>query len=162
MSRKQQILGLIGWLLVSFAAGAVGGIASANAGTFYQQLVRPNWSPPGWLFAPVWSLLYLMLGIAVWLVWRERSVRENRFPLALFLIQLIANGLWTWLFFVWRQGMIAFGEILLLWGLILATIVTFWRVKPIAGALLVPYLLWVSFATALTYAVWQLNPQLLR
>lgn len=162
MSRKQQILGLIVWLLVSFSAGAAGGIASANAGTFYQQLIRPNWAPPGWLFGPVWSLLYLMIGVAVWLVWRERSVRENRFPLALFVIQLIANGLWTWLFFVWQQGMIAFAEILLLWGLILATIVMFWRVKPIAGALLVPYLLWVSFATALTYAVWQLNPQLLR
>lgn len=156
-----QILGLLGWLAVSFAAAAVGGLASADAGTFYQQLARPAWAPPGWLFAPVWSLLYLLMGIAAWLVWRERGLRKARAALSLFLIQLAANALWTWLFFVWHLGGFAFAEILVLWALILGTLVAFWRVRPVAGALLLPYLAWVSFASALTWSVWQLNPALL-
>jgi tryptophan-rich sensory protein len=160
-SARRQGIGLAGWLLVSFAAAAVGGVASANAADFYQQLVRPGWAPPPWLFGPVWSVLYLMMGIAAFLVWRERGFRGARAALTLFIVQLAVNGLWSWLFFAWRRGALAFGEILLLWVLIAATIVAFWRVKPLAGALLIPYLLWVSFATALTWAVWRLNPGLL-
>ena len=160
-SARRQGIGLAGWLLGSFAAAAVGGVASANAGGFYQQLVRPGWAPPPWLFGPVWSVLYLMMGIAAWLVWRDRGFRGARAALTLFVVQLAANALWTWLFFAWRRGALAFGEILLLWVLIAATIVAFWRVRPLAGALLLPYLLWVTFATALTFAVWRMNPALL-
>jgi tryptophan-rich sensory protein len=101
------------------------------------------------------------MGVAAWLVWRERGFRGARTALSLFLIQLAVNALWTWLFFVWRLGALAFGEILLLWGLILCTVVAFWRVRAVAGALLVPYLGWVTYAAALTYAVWQRNPALL-
>jgi len=160
-SMQKQLLGLVGWLAVSFAAAAIGGFASANAGDFYQQLRRPAWAPPSWLFAPVWTLLYLLMGVAGWLVWRERGFRHARIALSLFLMQLGVNSLWTWLFFVWRQGALAFGEILILWVLILFTAVAFWRVRPIAGALLIPYLAWVSFASALTYAIWQRNPAVL-
>jgi tryptophan-rich sensory protein len=160
-SARRQGIGLAGWLLGSFAAAAVGGVASANAGDFYQQLARPGWAPPPWLFGPVWSVLYLMMGIAAWLVWRERGFRGARAALTLFIVQLAANALWTWLFFAWRRGALAFGEILLLWVLIAATIAAFWRVRPLAGALLLPYLLWVSFAAALTFAVWRMNPALL-
>ena len=160
-SATRQGIGLAGWLLGSFAAAAVGGFASANAGDFYQQLVRPGWAPPPWLFGPVWSVLYLLMGIAAWLVWRERGFRGARAALTLFIVQLAANALWTWLFFAWRRGALAFGEILLLWVLIAATIAAFWRVRPLAGALLLPYLLWVSFATALTFAVWRANPAIL-
>lgn len=161
MSASKQALGLLAWLLVSFAAAGVGGVASADAGSFYAQLSRPAWAPPASLFGPVWSVLYLLQGIGVWLVWRERGVGGARAALGLFLVQLAANALWTWLFFAWRQGALAFGEVLVLWVLILATVVSFWRVRPLAGALLLPYLLWVSFASALTYSVWQLNPRLL-
>lgn len=105
----------------------------------------------------MWSVLYLLMGIAAWLVWRERGFRGARAALWLFVVQLGANALWTWLFFAWRRGALAFGEILLLWLLIAATIVAFWRVRKLAGALLVPYLAWVSFATALTWAVWRMN-----
>lgn len=161
MTPRKQALGLLVWLLVSFAAAALGGAASADAGSFYERLARPGWAPPAWLFAPVWSVLYALIGIAAWLVWRERGFRGARSALSLFLIQLVANALWTWLFFEWRQGALAFGEILLLWALIVATMLAFWRVRPLAGALLLPYLLWVSFASVLTYRVWQLNPQLL-
>jgi tryptophan-rich sensory protein len=160
-SAGRQGAGLAGWLLGSFAAAAAGGVASANAGDFYQQLVRPGWAPPPWLFGPVWSVLYLLMGIAAWLVWRERGFRGARAALTLFIVQLAANALWTWLFFAWRLGALAFGEILLLWVLIAATIAAFWRVRPLAGALLLPYLLWVTFAAALTFAVWRMNPALL-
>jgi len=156
-----QILGLLGWLVLTFAAAAIGGVASANAGAFYQQLTRPGWAPPAWLFGPVWSTLYVLIGIAAWLVWRVRGFRGAGIPLSLFLVQLAANALWTWLFFAWRQGALAFAEILVLWALILGTVVAFWRVRPLAGALLLPYLAWVTFASALTFTTWQLNPRLL-
>jgi benzodiazapine receptor len=157
----KQILGLLGWLAISFAAAALGGLASANAGAFYRELSRPAWAPPAWLFAPVWSFLYLLMGIAAWLVWRNCGLRKAYTALSLFLIQLAANALWTWLFFVWHLGAFAFGEILVLWVLLLCTVVTFWRVRPIAGTLLLPYLAWVTFASALTYSVWKRNPGLL-
>ncbi|MCM5569870.1 tryptophan-rich sensory protein [Burkholderiaceae bacterium FT117] len=159
-SGRRRIAGLVGWLLVTFAAAAIGGIASASAGDFYARLVRPDWAPPGWLFGPVWTALYLTMGIAAWLVWRERGFRGAPAALALYMIQLAANALWTWLFFAWRLGGAAFAEVLLLWALILATAVAFWRVRPLAGALLLPYLGWVSFACALTWATWRLNPGL--
>ena len=157
----KQLFGLLGWLAVTFAAAALGGFASATAGDFYQQLARPAWAPPAWLFAPAWTLLYILMGVAAWLIWRERGVRRVRTALLLFLVQLAVNALWTWLFFVWRLGALALVEILLLWVLILCTVVAFWRVRPVAGALLLPYLAWVAFASALTYAVWQRNPALL-
>lgn len=156
-----QILGLLGWVAVSFAAAAVGAFASASAGTFYQALDRADWAPPAWLFGPVWTVLYLLMGIAAWLVWRERGLRHVSGALSLFLIQLAANALWTWLFFVWRLGALAFVEILLLWALILWTLVAFWRVRVLAAALLLPYLAWVTFASVLTYSIWKRNPALL-
>ncbi len=149
------------WLLVTFAAAGIGGVASASAGDFYQTLVRPAWAPPGWLFGPVWSALYLLMGVAAWLVWRERGFSNARAPLFAFIAQLVANALWTWLFFVWREGALAFAEILVLWVLIAVTIALFWRVSRVAAALLLPYLAWVSFALALTLATWRLNPGLL-
>lgn len=161
LSTTQLTLGLLGWLAVVFAAAALGGSASANAGDFYRELIRPSWAPPGWLFGPVWSVLYLLMGVAAWLVWRARGFAGAKAALLVFLAQLVLNALWTWLFFVWRQGALAFVDILLLWGLIVLTIVLFWRVRPLAGALLLPYLAWVSFASALTWATWRLNPQLL-
>ena len=161
MSKTKLVLGLVGWLGASFAAAAVGGMASANAGDFYQSLARPSWAPPSWLFGPVWSVLYLLIGIAAWLVWKKAGFRGARGALTLFLAQLLANALWTWIFFVWRQGALAFAEILLLWVMIAATAALFWRVERWAGLLLLPYLAWVSYATALTYAIWQRNPQIL-
>jgi translocator protein len=157
----KQILALVAWLAISFAAAALGGLASVDANVFYRELARPGWAPPGWLFAPVWSLLYLLMGIGAWLVWREHGFRKASVALSLFLVQLGANALWTWLFFIWHLGALAFGEILILWLLILCTVIAFWRVRPLAGALLFPYLGWVTFASALTYSVWKRNPSLL-
>jgi len=158
---SRQVLGLAVWLLLTFAAAAVGAVASADAGAFYGQLVRPAWAPPAWLFAPVWTVLYLLIGIAAWLVWRANGLRRARVALSLFVLQLAANALWTWLFFFWRQGGLAFAEILVLWVLIASTVLAFARVQALAAALLLPYLAWVTFACALTLATWKLNPTLL-
>ena len=160
-SFTQQISGFAGWLILTFAAAALGAVASAQAKTFYLQLVRPEWAPPGWLFAPVWTALYLLMAIAAWLVWREHGFRRAGGALTLFVVQLAANAVWTWLFFVWHQGALAFTEILLLWLLIAGTIAAFWRLHVFAVVLLLPYLAWVSFASALTWATWQLNPGIL-
>ncbi|MBK6485834.1 MAG: tryptophan-rich sensory protein [Gemmatimonadetes bacterium] len=158
---SRQVLGLLGWLLVCFAAAAVGGLASVNAGDSYGKLIRPDWAPPGWLFGPVWSVLYVLMGIAAWQVWRVRGFAGARRELMLFLLQLVANALWTWLFFAWNRGGWAFAEILLLWALILGTTLLFRPISRVAAALLLPYLAWVSFASALTWATWRLNPGVL-
>lgn len=161
LTASRQAVGLLGWLVLVSAAAAAGGLASANAGDFYRDLIRPPWAPPGWLFGPVWSVLYLLMGIAAWLVWRARGYAGAANALHLFVLQLACNALWTWLFFSWRLGAVAFAEILLLWLLIVATIVLFRRVDKLAAALLLPYLAWVSFAAALNLATWRLNPGLL-
>jgi tryptophan-rich sensory protein len=160
-SPTKQVLGLVGWLLVSYAAAAVGSIASAGAGDFYLGLNRPPWAPPAWLFAPVWTGLYLLMGVAAWLVWRAVGIAGAGMAFVLFLLQLGLNALWTWLFFGMRDGTLAFAEILVLWAFILATLIAFWRVRPIAGMLLIPYLLWVTYAGALTLALWHRNPAVL-
>jgi tryptophan-rich sensory protein len=161
LSKQNRIAGLVVWLIVSFIAAAIGGAASIQAAPFYTQLVRPAWAPPPSIFGPVWTVLYGMMGIAAWLVWSAGGFRAARSALILFLVQLAFNTLWSWLFFGWQRGALAFADIVLLWALILATLVAFWRIRPLAGALLVPYLLWVSFAAALNYSVWQLNSQVL-
>jgi len=161
LTLQKQLLGLAAWLLLCFIAAGIGAAASVQAGAFYGQLVRPDWAPPGWLFGPVWSVLYFLMAIAAWLVWRVAGWRAAGSALGLFVLQLALNALWSWLFFGWRLGGPAFAEVLVLWSLIAATLVAFWRIRPLAGALLLPYLLWVGFASALNYTVWQLNPQAL-
>jgi tryptophan-rich sensory protein len=159
---SKQILGLLGWLAVTFVAAAIGAFASARAASFYGELLRPSWAPPASWFGPVWSVLYVLMAVAAWVVWRVPLEARSRTPLVLFLFQLVANALWSWLFFVWRLGGLAFADVVVLLALIAATLVSFWRVKRVAGALLLPYLCWVGFATALTWSVWQSNPTLLK
>ncbi len=152
---------LVGWFALTWATAAVGAAASVQAAPFYAELVRPAWAPPGWLFGPVWTVLYTLMAIAAWLVWRARGLDGARTALVLFGVQLIANALWSWLFFVWRLGGVASLEVITLWCLVLATVLAFWRENKLAGALLLPYLAWVTLASALTVAVWRLNPALL-
>jgi tryptophan-rich sensory protein len=160
-SPLRQVLGLVGWLALTFATAAIGAVASTSASAFYAELARPTWAPPGWLFGPVWTILYTLMGISAWLIWRRRHFANTRTALALFIVQLAINALWSWLFFVWRQGGVALAEVLLLWCLIVATIIFFWRISAVAAALLLPYLAWVTFASALTFSVWRLNPGVL-
>src|SRR5690606_1530880 len=158
-SWSSQALGLVGWLLVVFAAAVVGAVASVDAEAFYARLSKPSWAPPAWLFGPVWSVLYALMAISAWLVWR--SARPRRVALVLFVTQLIANALWSWLFFAWHRDALASVEVLVLLALVFATVVAFWRVSRPAALLLLPYLLWVAFASLLTWTVWRANPALL-
>ena len=160
-STLPQAVGLIAWLAIVFVAAAIGAAASVDASAFYAQLIRPAWAPPASAFGPVWSVLYLLMGIAAWLVWRERDVINVRGALMLFVAQLCANALWSWLFFAWRNGALAFADVLVLLALIVATIVVFLRISRLASVLMLPYLAWVCLASALTWSVWQSNPKVL-
>jgi len=156
-----QLAALVGWFLLTFAAALVGGIATARAPELYSGLESPSWAPPASVFGPVWTALYALMAVAAWLVWRAPGWRGARTALTLFVIQLAANALWSWLFFAWRLGFAAFIELCVLWALIVATLVAFWRLHRIAGALLVPYLAWVSYAGALNFVLWRANPTVL-
>ncbi|MGE5318600.1 MAG: TspO/MBR family protein [Hyphomicrobiaceae bacterium] len=156
-----QAIGLAVALCITFLAATAGGIASVNAGSFYAQLVKPAWAPPGWLFGPVWSALYILMAFAAWLVWRAAGLPQAKRALLLFAAQLVANALWSWLFFAWRLGASAFADVVALWILVAATLMSFWRVQRLAAVLLAPYLAWITFAAVLTLAVWRRNPQLL-
>mgnify|MGYP001822960834 CR=1 FL=1 len=157
----RQFIGLLGWQLLCFVASAIGAIASIQAESFYQTLTQTAWAPPAWVFGPVWTTLYAMMAISAWLVWRVDGFRAQSIALTLFLVQLAVNSLWSWLFFAWHLGSLSFIDIILLWLLIVLTLLAFWRVRVLAGLLLVPYLLWVSFAAVLNYSIWQLNPEIL-
>ena len=161
MQMQRKIAGLSGWVLVTFLAAALGARASVSAASFYATLALPAWAPPASLFGPVWTLLYALMALAAYLVWRERGWRAAAPALLLYLTQLGINTLWSWLFFGWKQGALAFADILLLLVLIVATVVAFHRVRPAAAWLLLPYLAWVAFASALNFAVWQANPGVL-
>ena len=156
-----KLAGLLGWVVVTFVAAAVGSMASIRAPEFYAQLSRPTWAPPSSVFGPVWTTLYVLMAIAAFLVWRERGFAGARFALAVYVVQLVANALWSWLFFGWRLGDAAAAEVVVLLLLIIVTVIAFWRVRPLAGVLLLPYLAWVSFATALTISIVRRNPLLL-
>lgn len=160
-STSAQAVGLLVWLAIVFVAAALGAIASSEAPTFYGQLAKPSWAPPAMVFGPVWSVLYVLMAVAAWLVWREPQAPGRGAALGLFAVQLGANALWSWLFFAWHRGALAFGDVLLLLALVVATALVFARIRRAAGWLLLPYAAWVGFASALTWAVWQANPELL-
>lgn len=156
-----KIVGLLISFVATFAAGAIGGMATRRAPEFYTALSRPSWAPPPSVFGPVWTVLYILMAIAAWLVWKERGFSGARGPLILFAVQLALNALWSWLFFAWQRGGLAELEIAVLLVFIVLTLIAFWRVQPLAGALMLPYLVWVCYATALTFSLVQRNPAVL-
>jgi tryptophan-rich sensory protein len=160
-SKVAAVSGFVLWFAVCFVVAAVGASASLQAGVFYAELIRPGWAPPASLFGPVWTLLYAMMAVSAWLIWQRRDLGLARVALAVFLVQLVLNALWSWLFFGWRLGALSFADIVVLWVLIAVTLVLFYRIRPVAGLLLVPYLAWVSFASVLNFSIWQLNPSML-
>jgi tryptophan-rich sensory protein len=153
---SRQILVLAGWLALCFAAS--GTAVFVSTGGWYTSLHKPSWNPPAWVFAPAWTLLYVMMAIAAWLVWREGGWKEQGRALGLFLLQWLLNALWTPLFFGMHRSGLAFVEISALWLVLATTLVRFWRVRKAAGVLLSPYLAWVSFAAVLNFTIWRLNP----
>lgn len=143
-------------IVVSLGAGWLGSLLTRPAlMVWYEELSKPNWTPPNWLFAPIWTILYMAMGVAAWLVWRRSSLAA--IPMQLFLLQLLLNVAWSAVFFRFRSLGWAFLEIVALWCAILLTAVAFRRTAPVAGWLMIPYLVWVSYATALNFAIWRLN-----
>jgi tryptophan-rich sensory protein len=142
------------------AVGVVGGLFTASSvSTWYATLARPSFNPPNWVFGPAWTLLYLLMGISLYIVWQHRGeMRKKRRAIILFLIQLGLNAAWSLIFFGLRSPLWAFADIMVLWVLILVTVVSFWKISRPAALLLIPYLLWVSFAAVLNYSIWNLNP----
>lgn len=159
--RPLKLPALAGWLVLTFIFAATGALATSQAGAFYGQLDRPEWAPPAALFGPVWTVLYALMAIAAWRVQRTAAERSVRPEMTLYVVQLALNSLWSWLFFAWHRGALAFVEILVLWLAIVATIVVFGRRDRLAAMLLIPYLGWVSFATVLCFSIWQRNPAVL-
>lgn len=151
-------IGLVAFLILCFAAAGIGGaVTTPKIPGWYATLAKPSWNPPNGVFGPVWSALYLGMAVAAWLVWRQGGLPGARLPLTLFGVQLLLNVLWSVIFFGLQNPSLAFGEVLILWAAIAATMVTFWRRSRVAGLLLAPYLAWVSFASALNFVIWRLN-----
>lgn len=147
------------FVLGSLAAGFIGSIATMpNIPTWYATLVRPPLNPPSWVFGPVWTTLYILMGVAAFLVWQRRDHPAAKTGLVLFGVQLALNTLWSWLFFGIHSLGLALVCVVALWLAILGTMERFYRVRPLAAYLLVPYIAWTSFATYLTAAYWYLNP----
>lgn len=147
--------------LLVFAAGcSLAALTGAlfRPGTWYELLAKPSRRPPNWLFAPVWTFLYLTIAVSGWLVWRKAGVAGAMVPLTVYAIQLVLNAAWAPIFFGLHRPHLAFFEIVLVWLSIVATIVLFYPVHTCAAWLLLPYLGWVTFAVALNFAIWKLNP----
>jgi benzodiazapine receptor len=154
----RDVAGLLVAVVACFAAAGLGSLATVDAiPTWYAALHKPSWNPPNRVFGPVWTLLYLMMAVAAWLVWRTAGWPAARPALAHFAVQLVLNVGWSVVFFGLHRPGWALVEIVALWGAILATLLLFRPINPLAALLLAPYLLWVSFASVLNFAVWRLN-----
>jgi benzodiazapine receptor len=161
MSTSKLVIGFIIWLVITFAVAFWGSTFSPGSGTstgvWYSQIQKPSFTPPNWIFGPVWTLLYAMMATAAWLVWKQAGFGAAKAALIIFLIQLALNFLWSWIFF--GQHLIGWAllDIVILWIAIFATMILFWQKSPLAGALMLPYLGWVSFASILNFSIWRLN-----
>ena len=155
MKGSSRIGGLVFWVGLSLLAGVAG--SRGMPGTWYAELAKPTWNPPNWIFAPVWTFLYILMGVAAWIFWLRAGWERGRAALAVFVLQLVLNFTWSWIFFGAHRMGWALVEIVILWSAILLTILLFARKSVTAAALLVPYLLWVTFAAVLNAALWHLN-----
>ena len=155
MSTQRSFIGALIALVLTFSAAYIG--SRFTVGEWYADLSKPSWNPPNWLFGPVWTVLYLLMAISAWLVWKKAGFQGAAVPLIIFLVQLVLNAAWSWLFFGLHEIGIALIEIVVLWLAILICTILFWRIIAISGILLVPYLMWVAFAAVLNYKLWHLN-----
>ena len=156
-----SLRGALLWFALTLGTAALGGLASSQAPEVYASLVQPDWAPPASVFGPVWSLLYILMAVAAWQVWRYRRTVSGATGLALYAVALVPNALWSWLFFNQRMGAWALVDLVVLWALIAFTVRSFWRVRPLFGAMLLPLWAWVSFAGVLNAMVWLANPAML-
>jgi translocator protein len=151
---RRPLVGLAVFVAAVAATAVVGSLAAVSAAAEYQSLRTPSWAPPSWLFGPVWTVLYVFIAVSGWLVWKQRGVR---WEMGLFAVQLLLNAVWTPLFFAANRYGLALVDIVLLLAAIVALIVVFFRHNRVAALLLVPYLAWVGFATALNAAIVSMN-----
>lgn len=157
-TRRYQWLALAGYLTACFLVSGISGYATAQAiPTWYASLSKPSFNPPNQIFAPVWTVLYALMGIAAWLVWRMPDSADRTRALVLFWLQLLLNFAWSWIFFHQHLIFAAALEIVILWFAILFMTMAYWRVYPPAGWMMVPYLCWVSFASILNWGIWHAN-----
>lgn len=159
MTKKwNSLLVLLLLIAVVFAISGFGAVfTDSSVASWYSTLRKPSWNPPGWVFGPVWSTLYFMIAVSAWLVWRKRGFKGAAGAWGLFIFQLVLNAAWSPLFFGLQSTLAGLLDIVPLWAAILATMVVFWRISRAAGALLVPYWLWVSFAAVLNFTIWRMN-----
>ena len=157
-TRPRATMALVGWLALCFAVGVLGSVFSLRAiPNWYAALVKPPLNPPDHAFGPVWVVLYTLMAVSAWIVWKTRPSPCRRRGLLLFLVQLGLNFLWPWIFFGRHQMLTAFMDLVALWAAILLTILTFRKMSHTAAWLLAPYLAWVTFAGYLNIAIWRLN-----
>lgn len=145
-------------ILIPLLIGSLGSFFTSNSvDTWYKQLIKPSFNPPNWLFGPVWTILFILIGISFYLVWKQNFANRKNIAIGIYSVQLFLNLLWSLLFFGLKSPFLAFIEIVVLWIVILLNIIVFYRIKKEAGLLLVPYLVWVSFAGILNYFIFSLN-----
>lgn len=155
--KRTEVIKLIICCTVPLAVG-FGGSFFVGLSDWYQALAKPAFNPPSWIFAPVWTVLYLLMGIAAFLVWRKEPANAAvKVAMACFILQLVFNAVWTPIFFGAKQPLIAFADIVLLWLAIASSIICFYRISKLSAFLLLPYILWVSFAAVLNAAICMLN-----
>ena len=150
-----SLLVLLGFVAACFLAALTGAVF--RPGDWYERLAKPSWRPPNQLFAPVWTVLYLIIAISGWLVWRKAGLTNAALPIAVYSLQLVLNAAWTPLFFGLHRPDLGLLEIVLVWLSIVATIILFYPIHAWAALLLLPYLAWVTFAAVLNFAIWRLN-----
>jgi tryptophan-rich sensory protein len=156
---KRAVMGLVVSVALALLVGWLGSMwTTPEIPGWYRTLAKPSWTPPNWVFGPVWTALYVMMAVAAWLIWKPQGFAGAPLPLGIYAVQLALNLAWTGIFFAMRQPGPAFAEIVLLWCAILITTRQFWRRQAVAGFLLVPYLIWVTYAAALNFALWRMNP----
>jgi len=152
------MLSLIVFMILCFSAAALGSVfTSYSLKTWYLTIKKPSWNPPDKVFAPVWTVLYVMMAVAGWMVWERLPQKGFSTPMVLFFVQLVLNTVWSAVFFALRSPGWAFVEVVILWVFIALTMISFWAIYWVSGVLFSPYFLWVSFASVLNYAVWRLN-----
>ena len=154
--KPKNISKLIISILICQLAGIIGSLFTSPTDTWYIALNKPYFMPPNWLFAPVWIILYALMGISLYLIW-NKDLKKNKIALYIFGIQLVLNSLWSILFFGLKSVFYSFIEIIILWIAIMVTIIKFYKIDKKAGLLLIPYILWTSFAMVLNYYIWILN-----
>ncbi|MDA7541211.1 tryptophan-rich sensory protein [bacterium] len=158
MNKTSQTIAFIVCIAICLGAGGIGAIATTpEIDQWYATIEKPKWNPPAFVFGPVWTTLFVLMATAAWLVWKPGGFKAAKTPLILFAIQLVLNVAWSWVFFHFHQPGWAFVEILVLWFAIVATTIAFFNRQKVAGWLMLPYLGWVTFASVLNFAIWQLN-----